>query len=69
MTKKESAATMIVELKLDKVSAKARSGEPSDDEADLDLGLWAGIVPLETVKGPATSASNAAGIEVPQHMK
>ena len=69
MTKKESAATMIVELSLDKISAKARAGEPSDDEEDLGLGLWAGIVPLATIRGAAISATNAAGVEVPQHMK
>ena len=68
MTKKESAATMIVELKLDKVSAKARSGGPSDDEADLDLGLWAGIIPLTTLKGAAITATNAAEIAVPSHL-
>ena len=68
MTKKESAATMIVELTLDKVSAKARTGEPSDDEEDLSLGLWAGIVPLTTVKAPAITATNAAGIAVPSHL-
>ncbi len=68
MTKKESAATMIVELPLDKISAKARAGEPSDDEEDLALGLWAGIVPLKSVQGPAVTATNAAGIPVPSHL-
>ena len=68
MTKKESAATMIVELSLDKISAKARAGEPSDDEEDLELGLWAGIVPLKSVQGPAVTATNAAGIPVPSHL-
>ncbi len=68
MTKKESAATMIVELSLDKVSAKARTGEPSDDEEDLGLGLWAGIIPLKTIHEPAITATNAAGIAVPSHL-
>jgi len=68
MTKKESAATLIVELTLDKVSAKARSGDPSDDEEDLELGLWAGIIPLTTVKGAAITATNAAEIPVPSHL-
>jgi len=68
MTKKESAATLIVELTLDKVSAKARSGDPSDDEEDLSLGLWAGIIPLTTVKGAAITATNAAEIPVPSHL-
>jgi len=68
MTKKESAATMIVELSLDKVSAKARAGDPSDDEEDLGLGLWAGIIPLRTIHEPAITAANAAGIAVPSHL-
>ncbi|MBU6314204.1 MAG: pyridoxamine 5'-phosphate oxidase family protein [Actinomycetales bacterium] len=68
MTKKESAATMIVELSLEKISAKARSGDPSDDEEDLDIGLWAGIIPLRTVQGSAITAKNAAGIAIPPHI-
>jgi len=67
LTKKESAATMIVELSLDKLSAKARSGDPS--EGDLPLGLWAGIIPLKTVQESAITAKNAAGIAVPPHIK
>jgi len=69
LTKKELAATMIVELSLDKISAKARSGDPSDDEEDLPLGLWAGIIPLKTVQESAITAANAAGIAVPPHIK
>lgn len=68
LTKKESAATMIVELNLDKISAKARTGDPSDDEEDLSLGLWAGIIPLKTIHEPAITAANAAGIAVPSHL-
>ena len=67
MTNKESAATMIVELALDKISAKKRDGEPSDDEEDIQLPLWAGIMPLETSIGPAVTASNAKGIPIPPH--
>ena len=68
MTKKESAATMIVELSLDKLSAKARTGEPSDDEEDISLPLWAGLLPLETKLGTPITATNAAGIAVPSHL-
>ena len=68
MTNKESAATMIVELALDKISAKKRDGEPSDDEEDIHLPLWAGILPLETSIGPAVTATNAKGIPIPHHM-
>ena len=68
MTKKESAATLIVELGLDRVSAKARTGEPSDDEEDISLPLWAGLLPLTTTLGAPITATNAAGISVPAHL-
>ena len=68
MTKKESAATLIVELSLDTLSAKARTGEPSDDEEDTSLPLWAGLLPLETKLGTPITATNAAGIPVPSHL-
>ena len=68
LTKKESAATLIVELSLDKVSAKARSGEPSDDEGDIALPLWAGLLPMSTSFGEPITATNAVGISVPPHI-
>ena len=68
MTKKESAATLIVELSLDRVSAKARSGEPSDDDEDITLPLWAGLLPMSTTFGAPITATNAVGIPVPTHM-
>jgi nitroimidazol reductase NimA-like FMN-containing flavoprotein (pyridoxamine 5'-phosphate oxidase superfamily) len=67
-TKKESAATLIVELKLEKVSAKARSGEPSDDEEDIALPLWAGLLPMSTTLSAPITATNAVGIPVPPHI-
>jgi nitroimidazol reductase NimA-like FMN-containing flavoprotein (pyridoxamine 5'-phosphate oxidase superfamily) len=68
LTKKESAATIIVEVPMDKVSAKARSGEPSDDEGDIALPLWAGLLPMSTSFGAPITATNAVGIPVPPHI-
>lgn len=68
MTNKESAATMIVELSLDKISAKKRDGEPSDDEEDIQLPLWAGLLPLTTTLVAPITASNAVGIPIPTHL-
>ncbi len=47
---KEMKVTMVLAFKLDEVSAKTRTGGPNDDEEDYALPVWAGIVPLETVK-------------------
>ena len=68
LTKKESAATIIVEVPMDKVSAKSRTGEPSDDEGDIALPLWAGLLPMSTSFGAPITATNAKGIPVPLHI-
>jgi nitroimidazol reductase NimA-like FMN-containing flavoprotein (pyridoxamine 5'-phosphate oxidase superfamily) len=65
---KEMAATMIVELSLDKISAKSRTGDPSDDDEDLALPIWAGLLPIETKLGAPITAANAAAIPVPSHI-
>ncbi|WP_441248659.1 pyridoxamine 5'-phosphate oxidase family protein [Kitasatospora sp. McL0602] len=50
-TAKELAATAVVRLDLDEVSAKSRTGGANDDEEDLGLPYWAGVVPVTTVHG------------------
>ena len=68
LVSKEIAATMIVELSLDKISAKSREGDPLDDDEDVALPIWAGILPIETKLGAPITAANAAGIAVPSHI-
>ncbi|MFE7514528.1 pyridoxamine 5'-phosphate oxidase family protein [Streptomyces sp. NPDC057540] len=43
---KELAATAVIRLDLDEVSAKVRTGGPNDDAEDLALPHWAGVVPV-----------------------
>lgn len=43
---KELAATAVIRLDLDEVSAKVRTGGPNDEPEDLALPYWAGVVPL-----------------------
>ena len=45
-TEKELAATSVIALDLNEVSAKVRTGPPIDDEEDYELPVWAGILPL-----------------------
>jgi nitroimidazol reductase NimA-like FMN-containing flavoprotein (pyridoxamine 5'-phosphate oxidase superfamily) len=42
----ELKGTTILALSLDEASAKIRSGGPKDDEDDLELPVWAGVIPL-----------------------
>ncbi len=44
--------TRVVSMRLDEMSAKVRTGPPIEDEADLALPVWAGVLPLRPVSGP-----------------
>jgi nitroimidazol reductase NimA-like FMN-containing flavoprotein (pyridoxamine 5'-phosphate oxidase superfamily) len=68
LANKEIAATLIAELSLDKLSAKSREGDPIDEEEDLALPIWAGLLPIETKVGKPITAANSAAITVPPHI-
>jgi uncharacterized protein len=50
---KELAGTAVLALAIDEASAKVRSGPPKDFDSDLELPIWAGVIPLRLVAGPA----------------
>ncbi len=62
----ELAATEVLAFPLGEASAKIRTGPPGDNEEDLDLGMWAGVIPLGLEAGiPIDAPDLASGIEVP----
>lgn len=67
---KELAATAVLRLDLNEVSAKARTGGPNDDPEDQDLPYWAGVVPVGPVHGTPVPADDLApGIELPEYLR
>ena len=65
---RELDQTTIMAIPLDEVSAKIRTGPPKDDERDLDLGVWAGVLPLTQASGsPIASPDLTPGIDVPSY--
>jgi uncharacterized protein len=67
--RKELAATIVLRLDLQNVSVKTRSGPPSDDEPDMSLPYWAGILPITSVPAtPQPAPDLAVGIPVPAHV-
>lgn len=46
MTDKEMKGTLVAALPIDEMSAKVRGGGPGDDDADYELPIWAGVIPL-----------------------
>src|SRR6266581_2443993 len=43
---------------LDGPSAKIRNGPPTDDDADLELGVWAGVIPLRIERSDPVPAES-----------
>jgi nitroimidazol reductase NimA-like FMN-containing flavoprotein (pyridoxamine 5'-phosphate oxidase superfamily) len=65
-TAKELAATRVLALSLEEASVKVRTGPPTDDEEDLALPVWAGVLPVRQVFGaPEPDPGLAPGLEVP----
>jgi nitroimidazol reductase NimA-like FMN-containing flavoprotein (pyridoxamine 5'-phosphate oxidase superfamily) len=68
-TEKELRATGLLRIPLEEASAKIRTGPPIDDEEDMELPVWAGVVGLRTVaEEPVPDPALAAGIEAPAYL-
>ena len=55
---KEVRGTLVLALPLDEFSVKVRAGGPIDEDRDMDLPHWAGVVPLATVAGAPVTADD-----------
>jgi len=68
--KRELAKTSVLALDLHESSVKLRAGGPEDDEADLDLPVWAGVLPVRQVFGqPQPDELLPAATPVPAHVE
>jgi len=62
----ELRKTLVLALPIEEGSAKVRTGGPIDDEEDMDLPVWAGVVPLGLVPGePEQDPTQTAELPVP----
>jgi len=65
----EARKTLLLSLPITEASAKARSGPPVDDEDDLALPIWAGVLPRHDVWGaPVPDEHVLPGVEVPDYV-
>lgn len=65
----EFKQTILFAIPIAEVSAKVRTGPPKDDEDDLGLPVWAGLLPMRTVVGePEASPDLAGGIPSPAYL-
>ncbi len=64
-TAKEVKGTLVLRVPLAEASAKVRVGPPVDDEEDLELRVWAGVLPFAPTAGaPIADAHVQDGVPV-----
>jgi uncharacterized protein len=64
--RKELAATAVLAVPIEEVSAKVRRGDPKDEEEDYTLPVWSGVLPLALVPGdPVPDARLDPAVPVP----
>jgi uncharacterized protein len=64
----ELKATLVLALPIAEASAKVRTGGPNEDEADLSIPVWTGVVPTRLAALPAQVAEPAAPGELPPEL-
>jgi len=69
-TRKELAATSVLAIPLSEASVKVRTGPPGDEPEDLELPVWAGVLPMTLSFGaPVPDAALRPGIITPDHIR
>jgi hypothetical protein len=48
----------VLRLDVEEASAKTRTGDPIDDDEDLDLEVWAGVLPCSLTWGTPLAAAD-----------
>jgi len=68
-TRKELAATSVLAIPIAEASVKVRTGPPGDEPEDLELPVWAGVVPAAVSFGePEPDPALRPGIGTPDHI-
>ena len=66
----ELAATLVLRLPIEEVSAKVRTGPPVDDEADYARPGWAGVLPIALTPGvPIPDPRLPEGVAAPDYVQ
>ncbi len=69
MTDKEFNATLVIEVNIETASAKVRDVGAIDEKSDLELPIWAGVVPIKQIaETPISDDLLGDNIEIPSHV-
>jgi uncharacterized protein len=66
---KEMRATTVLAVAIKEASAKIRTGPPLDDESDMSMTCWAGVLPLSVVAGtPVPDPRGDQNLPIPPYL-
>ncbi len=69
-SRQELQGTLVLSLPLTEASAKVRTGPPVDEEADYNLPVWAGVIPLKLAADEAIADPRLhSGIALPDYVQ
>lgn len=67
---KELNVTSVIRIEIEEASAKVREGMPIDDDSDMNLQIWAGILPIKQTFGePKPDEQLSKEIVYPDYLK
>jgi nitroimidazol reductase NimA-like FMN-containing flavoprotein (pyridoxamine 5'-phosphate oxidase superfamily) len=64
----EYAATTVMRIALAEAACKTRSGPPNDDQEDMGIAVWAGVLPLAQARGAPQPDAHCTA-RVPEHVR
>lgn len=68
--RKEFKATGVIAIPIESASAKVRIGPPVDDEEDMSLPVWAGVIPVQQTYGaPWPDPAGDADRDLPDYLQ
>lgn len=66
----EMKKTLFIAVEIEEASVKYRAHGVVDDEEDMDLGVWAGVLPLKlTPQAPEPDENGQAGVALPEYVR
>ncbi|CAG5069242.1 hypothetical protein DYBT9623_01978 [Dyadobacter sp. CECT 9623] len=69
MKKNEVLKTTALAFSIEEASAKVRSGMPKDEEEDLELPIWSGLIPIPVQRLQAIPDDTSKDIQLPAHLQ
>ncbi|MCP9761798.1 pyridoxamine 5'-phosphate oxidase family protein [Lacihabitans soyangensis] len=68
MKASEVNKTTLLSFQISEASARMRTGMPNDDEADKELPIWSGIIPIPCKRLTPLADENSLNIPLPEHL-